>query len=144
MTLPAGWTAVQAHSRWDGKIGLDYASASVDRFIGTSMAGSWGVAAPWKRSLAADTTYVIRWNYLYHRNTCPASARPESRSPVTIGGQAGVLLAYNCGILINLAATVHHGFAYWFVFRDPGVNAATDPADHATFLGMLHSVRFTH
>jgi len=53
-----------------------------------------------------------------------------------------VLLAYNCGILINIATTVRHGVAYQFVFRDGGVPAATDPADNATFMQMLRSVHF--
>ena len=59
-----------------------------------------------------------------------------------MGGQPGVLLAYNCGILINIAATVHHGVGYWFAFRDPAVAAATDPADHAAFMDILRSVQF--
>jgi hypothetical protein len=64
------------------------------------------------------------------------------RNRVTIGGQPGVLLAYNCGILINFALTVDHGVEYWFVFVDQGVPAATDPTDHAPFLKMLSSVQF--
>jgi hypothetical protein len=53
-----------------------------------------------------------------------------------------VLLAYNCGILINHAVTVHHGVGYDFAFRDPTVAAATDPTDHAALLDILGSVQF--
>ncbi len=52
-----------------------------------------------------------------------------------------MLIAWNCGILINGAVTVHNGRAYVFGLRDPAVHAATDPADRATFLTMLESVR---
>jgi hypothetical protein len=44
--------------------------------------------------------------------------------------------------LINVAATVHGGTGYHFVFRDPAVAAATDPTDKATFSALLSSVTF--
>jgi hypothetical protein len=63
------------------------------------------------------------------------------RQRINVGSDQGVLLAYNCGILINLAAAVHNGVGYQFGFRDPTVNAATDPADEATFLAILESTQ---
>jgi hypothetical protein len=57
------------------------------------------------------------------------------------GANPGILLAYNFGILINLAAAVHHGVGYQFGFRDPTVKAATDPADQAAFLAILESMQ---
>jgi hypothetical protein len=55
-----------------------------------------------------------------------------------------VLLEYNCGILINMAATVRHGVGYVFVFRDDSVQAASDRTDHAVFAQILRSVEFPH
>ena len=75
-----------------------------------------------------------------HGDTCPA--KPETRNQITVGDGPGILLEYDCGILINLAAAVHHGVGYQFGFRDPTVKAATDPADHATFLDILKSIQF--
>ena len=53
-----------------------------------------------------------------------------------------MLLGYNCGILVNIAATVHRGVGYAFFLADDSVQAATDPADHATFDKILRSVQF--
>ena len=53
-----------------------------------------------------------------------------------------MLVEWNCGILINVAVTVHDGVAYLFGFRDLGVHAATDPADRAALQGLLDSMQF--
>ena len=140
VTVPAGWTSRQAFAKWDGESELDGESAYVD-LLGqpAESKGVWAAAARTKRDLATDTTFAIAWNTRYHGDTCPV--RP-TRSRVTVGGRPGVLLAYGCGILINFVVAVHRGVEYWFVFVDQGVPAATDPADHATFLGILKSVQF--
>lgn len=52
-----------------------------------------------------------------------------------------MLLEYNCDVLIDLAVTVKHGVAYWFLF-DPGNEPALDGSDHVAFLRMLRSVEF--
>ena len=140
VTLPAGWTSTQASNKWNGQSGLTIDSPYVDQFRSASTPASFGVAAPWTGDLAAYTKFLVGWTAVNHGSTCPPE--PATRSPITIGGQPGMLLAYNCGILINYAATVHSGVAYWFVFRDEGVDAATDPTDQATFLKMLKSVQF--
>ena len=64
---------------------------------------------------------VVSDNFKFHGSTCPA--KPESVEPIEIGGEPGALIAWNCGILINVAATVHGGTGYHFVFRDPAVAA---------------------
>ena len=141
LRLPAQWTGVSAVNKWDRRSGLDLESFEVDKFFSSVTGkGSYGVAGRWNGDLAAYTTFLIAFNQRTHGDTCPP--KPNTRNPVTIGDQPGVLLAYNCGILINIAATVHHGVAYQFVFRDGGVAAASDPADHATFLQILRSVHF--
>jgi hypothetical protein len=140
LTVPAGWTSRQAFEKWDIQSELDGTSILVDLFGEPSVSrGAFAAAARWKRGLAAYTTYLITWNAHYHE-LCPQ--RPNARSRVAIGGQPGVLLAYNCGILVNIAATVHRRVGYLFTFVDRGVAAATDPTDHATFLKILRSVHF--
>lgn len=141
LTLPAQWSDAQAVGKWDRRSALDLESLDVDRFFsGVSGKGSYAAAGRWNRGLAAYTTFLISFTHRTHGDFCPA--KPDTRAAVTVGGQPGVLLGYNCGILINIAATVHHGVGYQFVFRDSGVAAASDPADHATFLQMLSSVHF--
>jgi hypothetical protein len=138
--LPVGWTSAPATRSWDGRSGLSSDSSTVDQFSSSSAAGSWGVAAPWKGHLAAYADFLVAWNARYHGDTCPA--QPKARSRITIGTRPGVLLSYDCGILINVAGVVDHGVGYWFGFRDPAVHAANDPADHAAFVQILKSVRF--
>jgi hypothetical protein len=141
VTVPAGWASRQAYEKWDGEWELDGTSNAVDLFGEPSVSkGVWAAAAPSQRDLAAEAAFAIVWNAHYHGDFCPH--RPTTRSRVTIGGRPGVLLAYNCGILINMAVTVDHDVEYWFVFVDRGVVAANDPADHLTFLRMLRSVHF--
>jgi hypothetical protein len=141
LTPPEQWTSAQASGRWDGQSGLDIESSQVDKFRSPSTDPAfWAVATPWRQSLAAFTSFTIFSIASFHGDTCPAE--PNRRSAIVVGGEPGVLLAYDCGILINQAVTVHRGVGYWFVFRDQGVQAATDPADHATFLRILGSVQF--
>jgi hypothetical protein len=126
--------------KWDGQSNLTFdESAQVDHF-GSGSVAVIAAAAHWKRDLAAYARFWIDWTYRYHGEFCPL--KPNTRNPVTIGGQPGVLLGYNCGILINHAVTVHNGVGYVFSFRDPAVDAATDPTDHATFAKILRSVEF--
>ena len=140
LTVPAGWTSRQAIEKWDIHSELDGTSVLVDLFGEPSVSrGAFAAAAPWKRDLAAFTTYLIASNAHYHES-CPP--RPNTRNRVTIGGQPGVLLAYNCGILVDIALTVHRRVGYLLTFVDQGVAAATDPTDHATFLRILTSVHF--
>jgi hypothetical protein len=138
--LPAGWTSVAAGKKWDGKSGLSSDSPEVDQFVSPAAASAWGVAGRWDRDLTAYATFLIRWTERFHGDTCPS--KPQTRSRITIGGQPGVLLEYDCGILINVAATVYGGVGYHFGFRDPAVHAASDPADHADFLHILQSAQF--
>ena len=140
LTLPAQWVDVQAVSKWDRKSELNLESFDVDRFYSNVTGiGSYAAAGRWNKDLAAYTSFLIAFTHRTHGEFCPP--KPNTRSSVTIGGQPGVLLAYNCGVLINIAATVNHGVGYQFVFRDSGVAAASDPADHATFLQILRSVQ---
>jgi hypothetical protein len=140
VSLSPGWTGIQAQKAWNGKSTLSSDAAEVDQFPGTYNTSSWALARQSKQSLAAYTAGMIAANAREHGDTCPA--KPETKDRISIGGDPGILLAYNCGILINLAVVMHHGVAYQFGFRDPNVKAATDPADQATFMAILGSVQF--
>jgi hypothetical protein len=74
----------------------------------------------------------------YHGDTC--TAPPEAQEPIVVGAEPGTVIAWNCGILINIAVTVHDGIGYTIGFRDPDVQASTDPTDHQIFLEFLRSL----
>ena len=117
LTPPVQWSAAQASARWNGQSGLDINSDQVDTFRSPTVDPAiWVVATPWQQSLAAFTSFAISWTSSFHGDSC--TAEPNSMSPIIVGGQPGVLLAYDCGILINDAITVVRGVGYWFVFRD--------------------------
>ena len=140
LTVPARWSTRQAYVKWDGKSELDGTATEAD-IIGQpgETRGVWAAAAPTKLNLAAETAFAIKWNTDLHGDYCPR--RPTMRTRVLVGHQPGVLLAYNCGILVNTAVTVHRGVEYWFSFVDHGVAAASDPADHAMFMRILSSIQ---
>jgi hypothetical protein len=140
LTVPAGWSVIQASEAWDGKGAPFHDVPQADQFISPEPASAWFFGAPTTKDLAAKVKESIAANAADHGNTCPAV--PNINDPIEIGGQPGVLLGYDCGILINSGITVHKGRAYLFGFRDTAVHAATDPADRAAFLELLKSVRF--
>jgi hypothetical protein len=145
LTVPAGWSTVQATVAWDGT-GLPFHhDAEADQFAfpcegNDCGASAWAFAAPTPEDLAGYAEERIAAVAEGASATCPLT--PESQDPVDIGGEPGTLLSWDCGILINIADTVHDGIGYQFGFRDPAVHAATDPADRAIFLELLSSVRF--
>ncbi len=141
LTLPGGWTSVQASALWDGKGSPGSDDAVADQFIGPAAASSWAFDAPTAKDLAAYVKGTVKATVEDHGDTCPAT--PDAQDPIDIGGQPGMLLAWNCGILINQAVTVERGVGYLFGFRDPSVQAATDAADRKLFLALLRSVQFT-
>ncbi len=140
LMLPAGWTALRASKTWDGTSGISSDSAEVDQFKSPAAVSSTGVAAPFAQALPALTQTLIAATTRYHGDTC--TSPPESQDAITIGGDPGVLVAWDCGILINVALTIHNGVGYQFLLRDPAVHASTDVADRALFLAMLASVQF--
>ena len=140
LTLPAGWTAIQATKAWDGTGAPFHDVPEADQFIGPGAASAWFFGAPTKKDLAARVKESIAANAAGHGSTCPPV--PEIKDPIEIGGEPGTLIGFNCGILINNAITVHDGVAYLFGMRDPSVHAATDPTDRVTFVELLKSVDF--
>jgi hypothetical protein len=137
--LPGGWKAIEATLAWDGTSDASSDSPEVDQWIGRTEASAWAFAAPYAGDLNAYTKQTVADNARYHGNTCPPT--PEAQDPITIDGEPGELLAYDCGILINLAVTLHNGVGYRFGLRDPTIPAATDPGDAAIFAGLLGSLR---
>ena len=140
LTVPAGWSVIQATAAWDGKGAPFHDVPEADQFVGPAAASAWFFGAPTTKDLAGRVKEAIAANAAEHGNTCPAV--PQVKDPIVIGSEAGTLLGYDCGILINSAIAVHKGKAYLFGFRDPAVHAATDPTDRAAFLQLLKSVRF--
>jgi hypothetical protein len=140
LTLPGNWTTIQATAAWNGKGAPFHDVPEADQFVGPPPASAWFFGAPTKKDLAARVKESIAANAAEHGNTCPPV--PSVQEPIEIGGQPGVFLAYDCGILINSAITVHDGVAYLFGFRDPAVHAATSPKDRALFADLLKSVTF--
>jgi hypothetical protein len=140
VSLAVGWTSTAASTRWDGTGAPTSDNPSVDRFESGGTATAFAAGAPTTESLDTYVTRGIATNAQVHGDTCPA--KPDSVEPVAVGGEAGTLVSWNCGILINAGFTVHGGTGYRFVFRDPAIASATDPADKATFTAILASVVF--
>jgi hypothetical protein len=141
LMVPAGWTTVQATAAWDGSGAPFSGDAVADQFIGPATASAWGFAAPTTEDLAGYVDERIAATATAASATC--SPAPESQDPIDIGGEPGMLLSWNCGILINLAVTVHDGTGYVYGLRDPSVHAATDAEDRAIFEELLSSVQFS-
>ena len=139
LTVPAGWTVIQATAAWDGKGAPFHDVPEADQFVGPAAASAWFFGAP-DQGPGGQGQGERRPNAAAHGNTCPAL--PEINDPIEIGTEHATLLGYNCGILINFAIAVHDGKAYLFGLRDTAVHAAADPADGAAFLELLKSVRF--
>jgi hypothetical protein len=140
LTVPTGWTTVQATTAWDGHGAPGSDDPKSDQFVSPATASAWAYAAPTSLDSAAYAPDRIAGTYADHSDTCPAT--PEVQEPIEIGGEVGTFLAWDCGILINQAVIVHDGIGITFGLRDPGIHAATDPGDRATLEQILDSVRF--
>ena len=139
LEVPAGWSIGAAMLRWDGASQPGHLDASVDKFASPSAVSAWAFSGPVTVDLAGFAKELIAWTVRDHGDTCPTTT-PESTEPIQVGGEAGMLLSWNCGILVNEAVTVRDGTGFVLVIRDPGVEAATDPADRTLLDKLLHSV----
>ena len=140
LSVPLGWTTVQATEVWDGQGAPSHEQPVADQLVGPGPASAWAYAATTASDLAVYAEETIAATNADHGDTCPST--PEVQEPIDIGGETGTLLSWDCGILINLAVTVHDGIGYLFGFRDPAIHAATDEADRVIFEQLLASVRF--
>ena len=138
LTLPAGWRAATARIQWDGTSQPKYDEPVADRFDGPASASAWAFAGPVTFDTAGFAQDRIVATARDHGDTCPAP--PEVNEPIQIGDEAGVLLAWDCGILINQAVIVHDGIGFTLVVRDPGVHAAIDAVHRALMEGVMNSV----
>ena len=116
LTVPAGWTVIQATAAWDGKGSPFHDVPQADQFVSPGPASVWFLAAPTTKDLATRLKDSIAANAAEHGNTCPPV--PAFQYPTEIGGEPGVLFGYDFRILINGALAVHNGVAYQFGFRD--------------------------
>jgi hypothetical protein len=140
VTLPKGWTAIQASARWDGKGSPGSQDVVADQFIGLTAVDAWAFAAPTTKSLGEYERATITGTLKDHGGDCPA--RPAAKHPIQIGGHPGMLLEWDCGFLINQAVAVHNGVGYFFGLRDPSAHAASNARDRKLFLRLLDSVQF--
>jgi hypothetical protein len=142
VTLPKGWGGIQASERWDGNGSPGSVDLDVDQFIDLAAAdlSMWAFAAPTTLGLDAYVKGTIDGTLEDHGDTCPTG--PVTKDPIDVGGQPGVLLAWDCGLLINQAVVVENGVGYVFGVRDPSVKAATNSGDRRLLLGLVDSVHF--
>ena len=127
--------------RWDGASAPGDEDAAVDKLAGPSTLSAFVFAGPTNADLGEFVQSTIQWTVRDHGDTCPETT-PEVTAPIEIGGKPGMYLAWNCGILINHAITVHDGMAFTMVMRDPGIPAATDQKDRALLQELVDAVTF--
>jgi hypothetical protein len=139
VVLPDGWTATPAFERWDG-VTQPSIGPEVDQLAGPKLV-ALGLAGPFAGDLAAFSQDRVAAAARDHADTCLPDAFQGSQ-PITIGGQSGALLTWNCGALIDQAVTVRDGIAYAFTLRDVAFAATLDPTDLASFRTMLGSLTF--
>jgi hypothetical protein len=140
LTLPAGWSVAAATLPWDSASAPGNDASSVDKFVSPATVSTFGFAGPVATDMAKFVKDTIAWTVRDHGDTCPATA-PEATEPIQIGGEGGMLLSWDCGILINQALLLRDGTGFVFVMRDPGVQAATDATDRALLEDLMNSVR---
>jgi hypothetical protein len=138
IVVPAGWSIRAATMPWDGASAPRNTDSTNDKFQSASNLSAWAYAAPSTKSLAGFVEDNVGWTVRDHGDTCPATG-PETREDILIDGQAGRLLSWDCGILINQAVTVRDGTGYVLVMRDLDVKAATDPDDRAVLDQLIDS-----
>jgi hypothetical protein len=139
IVVPTCWRATPATTRWDGESAPSQ-GANVDQIWGAHLI-ALGVAGPFTGDLAAFVQDRLTATARDHADTCPPNAFQLSQ-PITIGGQPGVLLTWNCGALIDQAVTVYGGVGYDFTLRDLAFAATLDQTDLASFRSMLDSLIF--
>lgn len=141
IVVPGGWAVGPAALHWDAASSPGHSDPVVDKFASPSDVSAFAFAGPVTVDLAGFVKATIAWTVRDHGDTCPATA-PEKIEPIEIGGEPGMLLSWNCGILVNDAVLVRDGTGFVLVMRDPSVAAATDPADRALLEALLNSVKF--
>lgn len=141
IVVPGGWAVGSAVLPWDAASSPGHTDPVVDKFASPSDVSAFAFAGPVTVDLAGFVEDTIAWTVRDHGDTCPATA-PEKIEPIEIGGEPGMLLSWNCGILINDAVLVREGTGFVLVMRDPSVAAATDPADRAILEVLLDSITF--
>jgi hypothetical protein len=139
IVVPHGWTATPATVRWDGE-SQPSLGPNVDQLAGPHLI-LLGYAGPFAGNLAAFVQDRIAANARDHSDTCPSNAL-QLNQPRTIGGEAGVLLGFNCGARIDQAITVHAGVGYAFTIRDSAFSSSLDPTDFASVQSTLDSLIF--
>jgi hypothetical protein len=139
ITLPSDWGVGAAILRWDRASAPGSDDSAVDKFASPATVSVFGYAGPVTGDLDRFVKDEIGWTGRDHADTCPKRV-PDTTEAIRIGGKAGKLLTWDCGILINQALVVSGGTGFVFVMRDPGIHATTDPTDLALLHQILDSV----
>jgi hypothetical protein len=139
VTLPSSWGVEAATLRWDRASAPGSDDSTVDKFASPATVSVFGYAGPVRGDLDRFVKDEIGWTGRDHGDTCPKRV-PDTTEAIQIGGKAGKLLTWDCGILIHQALLVSGGTGFVFVMRDPGIHATTDPADLALLHEILDSV----
>lgn len=137
--VPPGWTAIPATVRWDG-VSAPSLGPNVDQVAGPHLL-LLGNSGPFAGNLAAFVQDRIAATARDHADTCPSDAL-QLDQPTTIGGEAGVLLGFDCGARIDAVIAVHDGIGYEFTIRDSTFSATLDSTDFASVRSMLDSLIF--
>lgn len=141
LIVPAGWVIGPATVPWDAASAPSANAFSVDKFVSPSGLSAFAYAGAVSVDLAGFVRDNIAWTFRDHGSTCPDPA-PEITEPIEVGGEPGVLLLWDCGILINSALLVRDGTGFVMVMRDINVKGAKDAADRAILEALLDSIDF--
>jgi hypothetical protein len=141
IVVPAGWAIGPAALQWDAASSPGHTDPVVDKFASPADVSAFAFAGPVTVDLTGFVQATIAWTVRDHGDTCPATG-PEKTEPIEIGGEPGMLLSWNCGILVNDAVLVRGGTGFVLVMRDLSIAAATDPADRAILEVLLDSITF--
>lgn len=139
LAVPAGWGATPAVVCWDG-VSAPSVGPNVDLITGRHLL-ALGFAGPFAGTVAEFSQDRIVATVRDHSDTCYTGV-PDSTQSISIGGQPGLLLSWNCGARIDDALTVHAGIGYEFTIRDAAFSPTLDPTDLATVRSMLASLTF--
>jgi hypothetical protein len=137
LTLPGGWQAVPASTRWDGISDPGHDEPTVDQMSGPETTVAWAFSTP-------PVTKDLR-AYASDRLAADAEAHPCPKTPattakITIDGQAGLLMSRDCGILVLTALTIRRGAGFLLYLQDSSIHSATYPPDEKILAAMLASV----
>jgi hypothetical protein len=152
MSVPENWIITEKPGRWldfrwpypTQADGTDVYAAYVDgQNLGISV-GARALPEEATLELAEENAGLLMSNGNFFVCGDVSTISIAASEPITVGGEAGVLLQAPCtepdDILTQVALVIHNGQTYWFVWQsDPGNGALPGSA----FTQILETVEFT-